>query len=91
MKKNNQMHAANRYEVTFNEPEFNAVYELVRDESGAFAYGNGSAVTIFRNENFQGIVDTRYDHEVMQDFDKWCMDYLNGCFDPAYEPAIKKV
>lgn len=91
MKNTNQIHAVNCYEVTFNKPEFNAVYEFVRDESAAFAYGNGSAVTIFRNGDFKGIVDTRYDRDVMKDFDGWCLAYLNDYFDPAFEPAIKKI
>lgn len=86
-----EMHAENRYEVTFNAPEFNAEYKFVRDESAAFAYGNGSSVAIFRNDVFKGIVDTRYDHDVMKDFDAWCMDYLNNYFDPAFDPAIKKI
>ena len=91
MKKSKQMHAVNLYEVTFNAPEFNAVYKFVRDESAAFDYGNKSAVTIYRNDKFQGIIDTRYDHEVMRDFDEWCLWYLGNMFDPAYEPAITKI
>ena len=91
MKKNTEIHAVNRYEVTFNEPEFNAVYEFVRDASAAFAYGNGSCVTILRNGEFKSCIDTRYDKTVMKDFDKWCADFLAEYFDPEFEPVIRKI
>lgn len=79
------------YTVTFNKPEYNAMYTFVRRESGAFAYGNRSAVDVYvtrgdkteRKESF----DTRYDGMVMKDFEAWCVDYLQNAFNPDYEPA----
>ena len=54
-------------------------------------YGNGSSVAVFTNGDFRWMCDTRYDKEIMQDFGKWCVEWLNGYFDPAYEPKIVEI
>lgn len=79
-----------RYFVRFNNPVLNAWWEFRRDESAAFAYGNGTSVSIFRDDNFVGIVDTRYDHGVIKDFGKWCRDHLEAHLDPAYAHHIEE-
>lgn len=91
MKNTNEMRAVNRYEVTFNQPEFNAVYEIIREKSAAFAYGNGSTVIVLRNGKRDNLIDTRYDRDVMEDFDRWCDIYINNCFAREFEPVIKKI
>lgn len=81
------METARIYEVKFNKPEFNANYTFVREKSGAFAYGNESAVIVYRNGNVHECIDTRYDKLVMEDFTAWCEDYLKSAFNPDYEPT----
>lgn len=80
-----------RFNVTFNRPEFNAVWAFVRDKSAMHKYGNKTAVTIFRNDELKGIVDTRYDRDVVMDFREWCMNYMADYFDPAFEPHIVEI
>ena len=70
-----------RYNVNFNEPEYNAEYSLSRGKSGAFQYGNGTCVTFARNEKVLSVIDTRYDPLVMEDFDAWCCDFLMNYFE----------
>lgn len=79
------------YEVTFNNPEFNATYTFYRHESGAFAYGNGSAVSVYRNGKRHDLYDTRYDKEVMKDFTAWCENWLKNAFNPDYEPKWEEM
>ena len=86
-----KIEATLKFKVEFNKPEYNSVYEFRRDKSAAFEYGNGTAVTLYRNGEFEGIIDTWYDRKVMGDFRKWCNDYLGDMFDPAYEPVIMEV
>lgn len=80
-----------KFEVTFDNPEYNAVYEFNRHESAAFAYGNGTAVTVWRNGKYFSLIDTRYDRTVIRDFNQWCKDWLEEHFDPAYNPKYKEV
>lgn len=77
-----------QYIVTFNTPEFRP--EKWKFEMGEHPtkYGNGSSVAVFVNDGFRWMIDTRYDHDIMNDFGAWCVEYLNGYFDPAYEPKI---
>lgn len=79
-----------RYNVTFNNPEYNATYSFIRTEHPGFKYGNGSLVVIMENTKLHSSVDTRYDPSV-KDFDKWCVAHLSTMFDPAYEPIITEV
>jgi hypothetical protein len=81
------MKTARIYEVKFNKPEFNAKYTFIRRESGAFAYGNRSAVDVYRNDEWKESLDTRYDRLVMKDFTAWCEEYLRNAFNPDYEPT----
>ena len=80
-----------RFKVTFNVPEFDAIWRFVRDKSAMYGYGNKTAVTIFRNDELKGIVDTRYDKSVLVDFRDWCMTYMSQYFDPSFEPNITEI
>ncbi len=80
-----------KFKVEFDNPEYNAEYEFNRHESPAFAYGNGTAVTIWRNGTYAGSVDTRYDRNVVRDFEQWCKDWMKDYFDPSYHPKFSKV
>lgn len=79
------------YAVTFNVPKYNAVYTFERHASAAFAYGNGTAVTLYENGKVKELYDTRYDRDVMKDFGKWCEDALSDMFNPKYEPKYAEV
>lgn len=81
----------NRYQVTFNEPEYNAEYVLSVGKSGSFSYGNGSCVTFSSNGKTISVIDTRYDINVLKNFDAWCNDFLTNYFNPDLEPKIKKI
>lgn len=90
-KEQNTMHAVRKFNVTFNEPKFNAVYEFERCKSGAFAYGNGSAVVVERNGKEHAFLDTRYNSAVMGDFTAWCKEWLIDNLNPDYEPVITEI
>lgn len=79
------LYARRAYKVSFNVPAYNATYTFIRHESGGFQYGNGSAVTILKNDTNYDILDTRYDIEVMKNFTEWCEHYLRTMFDNKYE------
>lgn len=80
------------FKVSFNDPRFiPSTYVLTRCKSAAFEYGNKTSVTVLKNGVLLGIIDTRYDHSVMEDFRKWCLEYLTDSFDPAYDPKIEEV
>lgn len=79
-----------RFFVRFINPALNAWWEFQRGESAAFAYGNKTSVTVFRDDNFICVVDTRYDQDVMNDFGAWCRNYLLNYLDPAYKPQIEE-
>ena len=87
-KKERETPITKRYHVTFNKPEYNGVYEFTRSPSAFSPYGNQTSVSFFKGFTLIGVIDTRYDHEVMRDFDAWCIDYLKNYFDPSYEPQI---
>lgn len=87
----NNIYAKRIYEVTFNKPEFNANYSIIRQESGAFQYGNSTMVVVLRNGEEREILDTRYDKLVMRDFNQWCEEYLKQAFNKDYEPKWKLV
>lgn len=58
----------------------NYIVDFYRHESGAFAYGNRSMVTIEINEQYHSSIDTRYDPVVMRNFKKWCEDCLRNLY-----------
>ena len=64
------------------------IFTLQRGPSGAFAYGNQTSVVFYEGETFRGIIDTRYDHIVIDDFDAWCIEYLKSYIDPKFEPRF---
>lgn len=82
------MEITKSYFVEFNQPEFDCIYEFKRTKSASFEYGNGSVVLVKMNGRHFASVDTRYDHSVMEDFDKWCRDYLLRTINPEFEPHI---
>lgn len=77
-----------KYNVTFGKGNIKFQAWEFRMGEHPTKYGNGSSVAVFVNDKFQGMCDTRYDREIMKDFGKWCMEYLEGYFDPQYEPKI---
>lgn len=83
-----------KYRVEFNVPELNSVIELTRSDSAAFRYGNNTAVEILRiydnGSKNRNLYDSRYDKNV-DDFEAWCQNYLEGVFDPKYEPKVTKI
>lgn len=80
-----------KYQVTFNTAEFKPeVWEFIMGKHPT-QYGNGSSVAIFVNEAFRDMCDTRYDLDIMNDFGKWCKEFLNAWFDPKYEPVITEI
>lgn len=79
-----------RYEVQLKNHK-PVTFELQRGPSGAFAYGNQTSVTVHEDDRLLGIIDTRYDHDVMKDFGAWCIDYLKSYIDPAYEPQFNEI
>lgn len=81
------MNITKKYRVTFNVPEYNATYTFERSKSGAFSYGNGSVVNIYRDDKFDQSIDTRYDTSVINNFDEWCEDCLSNMFNPDYKPT----
>ena len=85
------MEMTKKYRVKFNVPKYNTVYTFVRDKSACSPYGNKSAVTIFKGDEFIGIADTRYDPLVMLNFGRWCEEWLSERFDPAYEPTFEEI
>lgn len=82
IKKHYRVQLKNHDDVTFH---------FIRSPSSAFTYGNQTSVTVHEGERFLGIVDTRYDYNVLKDFDAWCIDYLKSYIDPKYEPCITEV
>lgn len=82
------MEATKSYTVEFNQPEFDCIYEFKRTKSASFEYGNGSVVQVKMNGRHFASIDTRYDHNVMGNFDKWCRDYLLRTINPELEPVI---
>ena len=79
-----------RYEVQLKDHK-PVIFELQRGPSGAFAYGNQTSVTVHEGDMFLGVVDTRYDHSVLNDFGAWCIDYLKSYIDPKHEPQITEI
>jgi hypothetical protein len=78
---------AKKYQASFGKGNFKPQTWEFRMGEHPTQYGNGSSVAVFINDAFQGMCDTRYDREIMNDFGKWCEEYLAGYFDPAYEPS----
>lgn len=79
-----------KYNVTFGKGNIKFQAWEFRMGKHPTPYGNGSSVAVFVNDDFKGMCDTRYDREIMKDFGKWCMEYLEDYFDPQYEPQIKE-
>ena len=79
------------YNVTFGKGGFDPEMWEFRMGKHPTQYGNGSSVAVFMNGQFKWMEDTRYDREIMKDFGKWCMQYLEGCFAPQYEPKITEI
>ena len=79
-----------RYEVQLKDHK-PVIFELQRGPSGSAPYGNQTSVTFHEGERFVGVIDTRYDHDVMKDFGAWCVAYLKGYIDPKYEPQIVEI
>ena len=79
-----------RYEVQLKDHK-PVIFELQRGPSGSAPYGNQTSVTFHEGERFVGVIDTRYDHDVMKDFGAWCVAYLKGYIDPKYEPQIAEI
>lgn len=96
-----RLDATRKFEVSFNAPDckFGTMYyAFLRGESGAFAYGNRTSVGVFwgdsserSTDNLISLVDTRYDHSVMDNFSAWCRDWLISYLDPKYLPQIKAI
>ena len=86
-----EIYAHRAYKVTFNVPAYNAIYSIVRDESGNFQYGNGRMVTVLKGDEVRELIDTRYDTLVMKDFDQWCNNYLSTAFRKSLEPKWEEV
>lgn len=80
-----------RYNVEFKKGNFKPALWEFRMGKHPTQYGNGSSVAIFVNDEFRGMCDTRYDRGIMEDFGKWCVEYLEGYFDPEYEPEFKEM
>lgn len=80
-----------KYNVTFGKGGFKDEEWEFRMGEHPTQYGNGSSVAVFMNGVFKWMEDTRYDREIMKDFGKWCMQYLEGCFVPQYEPKITEI
>ena len=70
-------------ETTDHEPTIKITAQLVKSE--AFDYGNGTA-TVLQFTNYarpfetERLLDTRYEHGIVSDFDKWCRDYFKSCY-----------
>lgn len=79
------------YKVSFGKGGFKDAEWEFRMGEHPTQYGNGSSVAVFTNGGFRWMCDTRYDKEIMKDFGKWCMEYLQSYFDPAYEPKIVEI
>jgi hypothetical protein len=79
------------YRVTFNEPKYNTTYTFRRCKSGAFSYGNGTCVVVERADGWEECYDTRYDREVMKDFSKWCVDFMENYFRKELEARWEEV
>ena len=77
-----------KYNVIFRKGDFKPQDWEFRMGEHPTKYGNGSSVAVFKNGEFRWMVDTRYDHDIMNDFGAWCMWYLEEYFDPKYEPMI---
>ena len=67
------------------------VFELQRGPSGASAYGNQTSVVVHEDDRLLGVIDTRYDHGVMEDFGAWCINYLKSYIAPEYEPKFTEI
>lgn len=79
------------YKVVFNEPKFNAIWTFELTKSGAFNYGNQTCVIIKENSTVKDMLDTRYEKDIVRNFDAWCDDYISHMFNPEYEPNISIV
>ena len=79
------------YQVTFNQPKYNAVYTFERGKSSAFALSNRIIVIIRKNGKLMNVCYPQNEWAVMQDFGKWCESLLTQMFDPDFEPAFKEV
>ncbi len=86
-----EIYAHRTYEVTFNNPKYNATYNFIREKSGAFQYGNQTSVVILRGDEMKDIIDTRYDPLVMKNFDQWCEEWLKTAFRKDLEPKWEKM
>ena len=81
-----------QYLVTFpRNPEYNAVWTLELTKSGVFSYGNGTCVVVKREEKTEGVIDTRYEKEILQNFTAWCDEYMRSKFDQDLSPEIELV
>ena len=81
-----------KYKVSFaKKPEYNGVWVLELDKSGAFAYGNGTCVAVTANGKHHDLIDTRYEVGITQDFGKWCDEYMSHLFNPEFEPQIERL
>ena len=69
------------YIVKFNGRTYNQRVEL--HKSGAFNYGNGTAVYYYDGVNFTPqMFDTRYEHGITEDFDKWADKFIINMCNP---------
>ena len=73
------MKKTNKYRVSFAaHPEWDAIFEIILTEqsTGAFQYGNGTMVAVYRSGEFHSCYDTRL---------------IRGMIDPANQPIIEKL
>lgn len=64
--------------------EFNRTFTATLTESGAFAYGNRTAVVIEWEKQGEWIIDTRYDVTIKRDgsnFKEWIKSYFKERFE----------
>lgn len=67
--------------------KYNREFTAVLEASGAFQYGNGSAVRIEwgvadNGAKYQDVLlDTRYEVEILKDFKAWVVDWFNSNYE----------
>lgn len=86
----NDVIASARFEITANGEKIYMTLELV--PSGAFAYGNGHALVLTREENgLAELFDARYDKRFAskESFDKNAYDFMRDYTDSKYD--VKRV
>ena len=71
--------------------DYNRTFTFELVDSPAFQYGNGTsvAVTSDKYKDDARLIDTRYEEDILSNFEKWCVEWLSNNFNPHKSTVIK--